>query len=61
MADATLYLLKREPGSEGWVPDGEPVFSEGDLASSGEEKARAYGEDWVRADPKNRRFEIESH
>lgn len=60
---ATLLRLKRDPEGNGWLRENGPLVFEDDLAKTGEEKARARGDEWVSGDPHHRQYSVlpESH
>ncbi len=56
---AVLVLLKRDPeGTDDWVREGLPLTFEDELARTGEETARADGDEWVREDPEHRQYSV---
>jgi hypothetical protein len=61
MREATCYFLKRDPGSDNWQVDREPVRAEDDPANTAVAKLTPQGERWVRRDPENHRYEIKRH
>ena len=60
---ATLLLLKRDPEGNDWAREGRPLVFEDDSFRTGDEKARAYGDEWVSADTAHRQYSVlpESH
>ena len=52
-----LLLLKEDPEGKGWARE-DPLTFEDDPAQSGEGKARAYGDEWVREDPDHRDYSV---